>query len=421
MKSKLFSNTLIYGLSGSFVASIPFLLMPFMTRNMSQEHYGLAIFFSSLLSLILPIIGFGSSNSLAVRFFQLEKKIFSSYLWSCIFLSVFSSLTILVFFLFFSERILGFSAITFDWFLLAILATSFWGISQACGTYLIAKSDAIYYLFINFLIGFLTVSLTIILIIFYDLSWKGFAIALFFAHFFASVFSIVKFINDQKFSKIQPDFLKDSLKFGVPVMFHSLSMGLISFSDRFIISNYLGLDFLGKYSVAFQLGIILSFIAQAFNKAFVPWLYEKLRDESINSKLKVVQGTYLIFLVIILSTILFISILDHLILFFAGRDYAGVYEIAVIIAIGGAFNAAYLMIVNYIFYANKTFQLGFMSLLVSFIFIFLSFFLTPTFGLRGAAFSYALANIILFLSVWALAIKSYSMPWISKEIFKKIY
>ena len=68
------------------------------------------------------------------------------------------------------------------------------------------------------------------------------------------------------------------------------------------------------------------------------------------------------------------------------------------------------MIVNYIFYANKTFQLGFMSLLVSLIFIFLSFFLTPTFGLRGAAFSYALANIILFLSVWALAIKSYSMP-----------
>ena len=78
MKSKLFSNTLIYGLSGFFVASIPFLLMPFMTRNMSQEHYGLAIFFSSLLSLILPIIGFGSSNSLSVRYFQLEKKIFSS-------------------------------------------------------------------------------------------------------------------------------------------------------------------------------------------------------------------------------------------------------------------------------------------------------------------------------------------------------
>ena len=126
--------------------------------------------------------------------------------------------------------------------------------------------------------------MTIILIVFYDFSWKGFAIALFFAHFFASVFSIVKFINDQKFSKIQPDFLKDSLKFGVPVMFHSLSMSLISFFDRFIISNYLGLDFLGKYSVAFQLGIILSFIAQAFNKAFVPWLYEKLRDESRNSK-----------------------------------------------------------------------------------------------------------------------------------------
>ena len=120
----------------------------------------------------------------------------------------------------------------------------------------------------------------------------------------------------KSFQKIQPDFLKDSLKFGVPVMFHSLSMSLISFFDRFIISNYLGLDFLGKYSVAFQLGIILSFIAQAFNKAFVPWLYEKLRDESRNSKLKVVQGTYLIFLIIILSTIFFISILDYLILFF---------------------------------------------------------------------------------------------------------
>ena len=59
-----------------------------------------------------------------------------------------------------------------------------------------------------------------------------------------------------------------------------------------------------------------------------------------------------------------------------------------------------------------------MSLLYLLFLSFLSFFLTPTFGLRGAAFSYALANIILFLSVWAYnKILLYAL--ISKDIFKK--
>tara|TARA_Y100000996_G_scaffold415597_1_gene411607 strand:- start:2416 stop:3675 length:1260 start_codon:yes stop_codon:yes gene_type:complete len=416
MKSKLFSNTLIYGLSGSLVAAIPFLLMPFMTRTLSQGDYGIAIFFSAVLTLVLPLIGFGSYNALSVRYFQMDKKKFSSYLWSCIFLSFFSSILLLSFFLIFSKKILSFSAINWEWFFIAIITSSFWGISQACSSYLIAKADAIFYLAINFIIGFFTIFLTIILINFYDLTWNGFAISLFFAHFFAAIFSIYKLIADQNFSRIRFEYFKDSLKFGVPVMFHTFAMSLISFSDRFIISNHLGLEALGKYSVAFQLGIVLSFIAQAFNKAFVPWLYENLKKDSFESKLKIVRGTYVIFFMIFIFSLLFICILDNLILLFAGKEYIDIYDIGIIVAVGGAFNAAYLMIVNYVFYAGKTLRLGVLSFSISIIFIILSLFLTPRFGLYGASFSYAFSNFILFISVWILAIKSFSMPWLSKRI-----
>ena len=83
MKTRLFTDAVIYGISGSFVAVIPLLLLPYMTRVLTQSEYGLALFFSAIVTMLVPLIGFGSINAISVRYFQLEPKPFASYLWSC--------------------------------------------------------------------------------------------------------------------------------------------------------------------------------------------------------------------------------------------------------------------------------------------------------------------------------------------------
>ncbi len=417
INNKLFSDSVIYGLSGTFVAVIPLFLLPFMTRSLSQSEYGLALFFSSIITIVLPIIGFGSINAISVRYFQLEKKVFSSYLWSCICVLFLSIFTILLIFLLIMPFAKDISIIPFKWIFIGVLTASFWGISQACGILLIAKKSPHKYFFINATIGIITVTLTILLIKYFGFSWQGFGLALFLGHFTAALLSLYILNNENKITVIKKDYCKDSLSFGIPVMIHSIAMSLISYFDRIIISNYLDIEELARYGVAFQLAIILSFIAQAFNKAFVPWLYENLKKDDESSKYKIVRGTYLIFIIISLSTIFFSFSLEFLILQIAGQQYLDITNIAIIIAIGAAFNAAYLMVVNYIFYAGKTIHLSIVSISVAIFFVALSSFMVPRFGIEGAALSYTFANFLLFISIWYLAASSFSMPWFSRKVF----
>ena len=62
MKPNLISNTLIYGLSGTLVVNF-FVLLPFMTRALSQGDFGTALFFSALTTIALPFIGLGASKN----------------------------------------------------------------------------------------------------------------------------------------------------------------------------------------------------------------------------------------------------------------------------------------------------------------------------------------------------------------------
>jgi O-antigen/teichoic acid export membrane protein len=414
----LFTNTFIYGASGSFVALIPLFLLPFMARALTQDEYGLVLFFIAVVALLLPVVGFGSSNALSVRYFQLEVRSFSSYLSSCLFVLFVSIVFLIVAITAFSPIISIFSSIPFIWAFVAVLTASFWGVSNACSTLLIAKQSPYKYLFIKATIGLVTIIISLILIGYFDLSWHGFALSLFGAHLIACLISLYILSTESKFGEIKKESCIDSLKFGVPIMVHSISITTISYFDRIVISNYLDLSELAKYGVAFQIGIILSFVAQSFNKAFTPWLYSNLKKDTTNSKIKVVQGTYVVFIIIILTTFIYCIIIDFIIIKLAGEEYYGIENISKIIAIGGAFNAGYLMIIGYVFYAGKTMILGVTTVSVSCFFIILTYFMVPRFGIEGAAISFAVANFLLFISVWILASTCFSMPWFSKEVFR---
>ncbi len=417
IRNKLFTDAVIYGVSGSFVALIPLLLLPFMARILTQDEYGFALFFSAMVALLLPIVGFGSANALSVRYFQLEAHSFSSYLSSSLFVLFGSIIFLVMGMIVFSPIISNLLSIPFRWAFVAILTASFWGISQTCGTLLIAKRSPYKHLTINATIGLVTIIVALTLIGYFGLSWHGFALALFGAHLIACLVSLYILSTESELGEIKKESCIDSLKFGVPIMVHSIAMSMISYFDRIVISNYLDLGQLAKYGVAFQVGILLSFVAQAFNKAFVPWLYLNLKQGTESSKIKVVRGTYIFFIAIILVTLIYCFILDFLIIQLAGEKYYGIGNIAKIIAIGGAFNAAYLMVVGYVFYAGKTVTLSLVTIFVSLLFIGLTYFMVPRFGLEGAAISFAAANFLLFVSVWVLAVRSLSMPWLAGEIF----
>lgn len=416
---KLFVNTIIYGVAGSLVALVPLILLPYMTRSMSQDDYGAAVFFGSFVAILLPFMGFGATNALGVRYFQMPRQTFSSYLWSCSVSLPVSVFVACVVIWANGQRFLSIEAISIKWLLVGVVIAGLWGVSQSCGTLLIAKKKPNLYLLINATIGILTISITIISIQYLGFTWDGFAWGLLIAHLLAATLSVIILGVAHPPVETKIKYLADGIKFGSPIMVHSIAMSLISFFDRLVISKYLGVEHVAKYAVAFQLGILMSFIAQAFNKAFVPWLYAHLRSDTEASRVSVVRGTYLIFLLIIVGTGAFCLILEPLITIIAGPEFIDMYPIAVTIAWAGAFNAGYLMVVNYIFYSGRTYTLGLVSASVAIFFIVTSVVMTPKYGLSGASLVFLAANAALFLSIWWAASRCYAMPWFSVKLLRR--
>ena len=89
--------------------------------------------------------------------------------------------------------------------------------------------------------------------------------------------------------------MREALNFGVPLIPHVIGGFSIAAADRFIINEKLGLAAAGIYLVAVQLGMGMGLIADACNKAFVPWLYEQLKldDFGQNGELSRVPGSIL--------------------------------------------------------------------------------------------------------------------------------
>ena len=168
--NKMVLSTLVYGLSGSMVALVPFLLLPFMTRSLSQEEYGVAVFFSAFVAMLLPFMGFGATNAIGVRYFQMPAKSFSSYLWSCNAALPLSVLLACIIVWFVSPNIASLHLIPINWIFMGVLIAGLWGVSQACGTLLIAKKMPNEYLVINATIGVTTIAVTFISIKYFNIS-----------------------------------------------------------------------------------------------------------------------------------------------------------------------------------------------------------------------------------------------------------
>ena len=70
---------------------------------------------------------------------------------------------------------------------------------------------------------------------------------------------------------------KNLLSLSLPLLPYYISISAISQADRFIISRYLGIAELGKYSVGYSLGIAFSAVTSGITAALCPWIMRKVR------------------------------------------------------------------------------------------------------------------------------------------------
>lgn len=411
----LFKGASVYLISNILNAIIPFLLLPILTRYLSAEEYGQIAMFQTLLSGIGTFIGVNAVGSANRKYYDseinnIELKQFNG---SCVQILFISSIIAFISFLLFQKQLGDFLAIPTFWILISIVISSAtFIITMRLGQWQI-RNQAKWFGILQVSNSIINMLLSLILVIFMEQGVQGRVDAQVISGMLMATVALIFMYRDNLLQLFvwKPIFIKEVLKFGIPLIPHHVGFFLISAVDRFIINQKLGLIEAGIYMVAIQLSLAMAVIFDAVNKAYIPWLFERLKNDNLEEKKQIVKYTYYYFLVVFIIALFSFVLGPDIIILIAGDKYKEAGNIIGFLCLGQAFGGMYLMVTNYIFYSKDTGKLSLITFFTGGINIILLIILINEYGILGAAISFSIAKFLQFILTFRLSKKVLLMPW----------
>lgn len=418
-QSRLFSSAAIYTITSVINSAIPFFLLPILTRYLIPEDYGIVSMFGVLVSLVSPFIGLSIQGAIARMYYEKENVDIKIYITNCLYILLFSTALVSVIFFLFSGFIAKLTSLPAQILWIAIIIAFAQFITRIVLTLWQVQVKPLQYGAFQISQTFINASLSIWFIVGIGMAWEGRIIAQLITLLSFSVIGTFILLKNKwlKFS-YNPSYVKHALGFGVPLIPHSLGGIIMTMTDRIFITAMVGIGATGIYTVGYQIGMIINLLATSFNQAYVPWLYRQLKENNFLKKIRIVKMTYLYFIVILVIAVVLSFIAPWFLSFFVGKEFTGSSIFVVWIALGYAFNGMYFMVVNYMFYAQKTISLAWITFFTAVLNIVLNYFFISKFGAIGAAQATTIVYVIKFILTWILVAKIYDMPWNLK--YKKI-
>jgi len=235
--------------------------------------------------------------------------------------------------------------------------------------------------------------------------------------FFALVCFISLVRDGLVINGIKVSYIYDALEFGIPLVPHVVGAFLLLTVDRIILNDFLGVESVGIYMVSVQLALVLYIISDAFNKAFMPWLFTQLKDDSETGNCNVVKVTYYFAAFLLLCALISVLLAPFVVELVAGNQFSDAAGLLPLLVLAQAFHGMYILVTNYIFYERKTYLTASITLICGLIGVTLTYLLVQVYGMLGAAISQCVALFLLWIVTWFYANKVHPMPWFQVRVF----
>jgi|TARA_B110000046_G_C13026217_1_gene414300 O-antigen/teichoic acid export membrane protein len=414
LANSLVKSSMVYGVSNLVNASVPFLLLPYLTSSLTPYDYGIIAMFQVLFNLTMPFVGIGSLASITNQFYNLDKENYKAYNFSIVSIHLVTSLPILLGFLLFGDFISDVSSFPKLWLwavLLHALNTQIIEIVLACWR---LQDKALNFGSLKVTRTIIELILTFLFIGVYSYSWDGRILAQVGTSFIFVPIAIY-FLLHGKYIKwsLKKEDIRYAVKFGLPLIPHALGATLITYSDRLFITNMVGLEEMGFYAVGYQIGMVIALVQNSFNQAWIPWLYSRLKENKLSVKKQVVKITYVYFgviLVIVAAVYLMLPLVFELMV---DDSFIDALDIVIWIALGFAVNGMYKMVVGYLFYTEKTGIIGISTFSTALLNLVLNYLFILQFDAIGAAYATFVSFFVQFVLIWMVSARNYKMPWFS--------
>lgn len=393
-------NTLNYVFGVLIEKLIPFLMLPFFTHFLGSDEYAKLIMFLTYNAIFTILIGF-SSDAYYVREILDSNK--SSNILSVPLIFNFMMFTLLFLFSIIMEN---------EIMLLAACLSLLQTIFNYCLSYYLALKKSKKYVILSIYFSLIATVLSMILIYIFRV-YEARVIALLFAMIVSialfawkePIFLIELKNNFTEMDKITKVAWYAFLSFCFPLAIHQLAFFMKSGFDRILMDTSETASFLSAYGLAFQLVLPLPVLFGAFNKAFLPHIYEKLNQNNINYARKIINFSWLLIFVSIVSFFITMSIPAWVYAYLFGKGFETVSMFLPYFLAGSLMALPYLLSNFILFYQRKTKWIAFANIVSAIIHITLFIFLNSKEYIHYLGLSYLISQYSLFVFVNMLSHK----------------
>lgn len=423
LKSSLFKETFIYTATDMMGKAMSFVLLPIMSFYMLPSELGIATNFSVLAQLVILLAGLAIVNGMPYFFYEQRKKentqMVSNLLVLCISLCLILSVCVLLF----HQQVNQYFQLNLKVQLLSIFFVLGSLITQIDLVILRLENKAKHFAYLQIIQILLHTLIVVLFVIVLELGGIG---KIYAEVIVLSLIGILHLFILIKKGYIKCHYewkwIKALLKFGVPLLPHSVSFWFKGGMDKVLITSYCGLQFNGLYSMAISISSIFTLLVNSFFSAYTPYLQKRLSQTNIEElwdlKCKIVKQTYLLcflFIVVALfslgaSWIIFVYMID--------KKYLPAFDYMPLIIFANYIYLVYSFTIQYIYKMKKTLIMGIITFTGSIIQVLLSYILIRQHGVMGAIYSFAIGNIIISIGIAIYSYIVFPMPWIS-GLFKK--
>lgn len=418
--SRLFKGSLVYGVGAMLQRFIGLLLLPFYTRVLQPEDYGVLALISLIGVAMSGFLSLGTGNSMSIIYFRegyAESR--NKVLWTNFSLMVINSLLMFFLVFLFAPHISKLIFQTPDYYKLirvSFLGTALVNISETWLSYLRMEEKAKAYVFITLCTALLTIGLSVVAVLGLDMGLRGLFLATTTGQALV-LLSLIFFVARKVPFGFSVNYVKPLVRIGFPSIFGLLAFMLIDYADRQMIERILGLSSLGIYSIGYGFGMLITIPVGAFSSAWPPFYMSFIskQEEAKQVFAKVLTYYSLTFGAV---TTLFFAFAKPVVLALTAQKFHEAWVVVGLVAAAYVLKGCYLIFLPGLSFAEKLGKQSAIEWVAAFVNLGANVLLIPVYGIMGAALATLLSYLILPVLAWYLSNKYLEVQYEWVRLFK---
>lgn len=418
---KVGGKSAVYTLGNFIIRSFGFITMPIMTHYLVPAEYGILAMCTVVSNLFGFVFVLGQIAALQKFYYEFSGEDWKTYFTTAVVIITFSGIAVSAIFFTIGKPLLAQIAPGVPIFphLAIAVGTGFLLAYYHMGMQVLQiREQAVKYVKINTCRALIGLGLLISFLLLSKHKLMAVLLASLFTSGVGFLFFIALFYRELALS-FNFRFARRTLRYGLPLLPHSLSGFTIGQIGRIFIANKLNMTTVGLYSIGTTIYSGVETIISGANSAWVPFTFRVANDMDKKEASPLIGKMATYFFLIVWGISFFFAMYGkEIVQILAGEEYMGATVIIAPLMLASVMHAMYYRFVTSIFMSKRTEFVSISTFISAGVSTVLNYLLVPVLGISGSAWATVVTYTVLSALVLVIGQKMYWIAFEWRRMFK---